>query len=96
MDPLYQFLYSNGPMVQLLVSSNISRYLEFITCAKLTLFSEGEGDSLEATEVPCSRSSIFNDRRLSVIQKRSLMKFIGYCMDLEKNQSDMSGEIKCR
>jgi len=76
-------------MVDLLVQSNICRYLEFKCVTKLLSYEPSKNDQL--IEVPCSRSDIFNSKSISIVQKRMLMKFMSYCMDLEKQGSDLQG-----
>lgn len=75
-------------MVELLVKSNICRYLEFKCISKLLSFVPEEDD---ISEVPCSRGDIFNSKSISIIQKRMLMKFMDFCVQLDKGESDLKG-----
>lgn len=63
--------YSRGPLVELLISSNIARYAEFKTVSRvLTL----RGNELEV--VPCSRADVFATRHVTVVQKRVLVRIL--------------------
>ena len=79
-----RLLYSRGDMVELLISSNISRYTEFKSVTRvLTRL----GGRLE--QVPSSRSDVFNTKQISVVEKRILMKFLTQCMqETEENAVD--------
>ncbi|KAI1287704.1 Rab proteins geranylgeranyltransferase component A [Halotydeus destructor] len=80
-------IYSRGPMVDLLVQSNICRYLEFKCVSKVLSYNTRNQDQFK--QVPCSRSDIFNSKSVSIVQKRMLMKFMTFCMDLEKQASNL-------
>ena len=66
-------------MVDLLVTSNISRYAEFKAVTRILTSIE---DKL--IDVPCSRNDIFNCKDVSVVEKRMLMKFMQFCHEYEK------------
>ncbi|CAH0560562.1 unnamed protein product [Brassicogethes aeneus] len=62
--------YARGDFIELLISSNIARYSEYRSITRvLTWFN----NTLEV--VPCSRSDIFANNKISIIEKRILMKF---------------------
>lgn len=63
--------YARGEMVELLISSNIARYAEFRNVSRVLTYLNG---SLEI--VPCSRSDVFANNKVSVIEKRMLMKLL--------------------
>lgn len=72
-------LHCGGSMVELLVASGASKYLEFKALeALLTWTTHRQG--LQA--VPGSRSDIFQDRSLSLVEKRHLMRFLKLVADL--------------
>jgi len=74
-DLVPRLLFSRGEMVELLISSNISRYTEFKAVTRvLTLLNGG----LE--QVPSSRADVFNTKHISVVEKRILMKFLTWCL----------------
>lgn len=79
LDLAPRLLYSRGSMVELLISSNISRYTEFKSVSRvLTLGSNGQ---LE--HVPSSRADVFATKSVSVVEKRILMKFLTFCLNYE-------------
>lgn len=83
-----RMIYSNGAMTQLLVQSNICRYLSFKECTHFLFACPGE--SIELKEVPCTRSDVFNDRTLSLLQKRKLMKFIDEFEKISSQEGDLN------
>lgn len=68
---LFQLQYSRGDLVELLISSNIARYSEYRSVSRVLIWLNGY---LEI--VPCSRSDVFSNDRVSVIEKRMLMKLL--------------------
>jgi len=75
LDLTPRLLFARGPMVELLISSNISRYTEFKSVTRVLTLLEGK---LE--QVPSSRSDVFNTKHISVVEKRVLMKFLTQCL----------------
>ena len=71
--------YCNGKLVDLLISSNICRYTEFRAVDKVLTVLNGKLDI-----VPGSRADIFNNKSISIIEKRLLMKFMTQSGDYEK------------
>lgn len=70
--------------MELLISSNISRYTEFCSVTRvLTWLNE----QLEL--VPCSRSDVFSNSKVTVIEKRMLMKLLTACLD--GDEKELSG-----
>lgn len=79
-----RLLLARGDMVELLISSNISRYTEFKAVTRVLTRLEGR---LEA--VPSSRSDVFNTKHISVVEKRILMKFLtGVMQETEEEEED--------
>ena len=78
-----RLLYSRGDMVELLISSNISRYTEFKSVTRVLTMLDG---NLE--QVPSSRSDVFNTKKISVVEKRILMKFLTQCLQEEEPTED--------
>lgn len=74
--------YCAGPLVQLLIKSNICRYAEFRSLDHVCMLY-----NKELVSVPCSRSDVFNTKTLTMVEKRLLMKFLTACNDY--------GEDKC-
>ncbi|KAI4462518.1 rab gdp-dissociation inhibitor [Holotrichia oblita] len=73
--------FARGDFVELLISSNIARYSEYRSVSRVLTWLNGE---LEV--VPCSRSDVFSNPKVSVIEKRMLMKLLSACMDSEENE----------
>jgi len=74
-DLVPRLLFARGEMVELLISSNISRYTEFKAVTRVLTMLNG---SLE--QVPSSRADVFNTKHISVVEKRILMKFLTWCL----------------
>jgi len=85
LDLTPRLLFARGPMVELLISSNISRYTEFKSVTRVLTLLEGR---LE--QVPSSRSDVFNTKHISVVEKRVLMKFLTQCLQEEEGEQDTS------
>lgn len=71
-------------MVDLLVSSNISRYLSFKNITRLVCV-----DQWKPIEIPFSRQSVFMSNDISLIEKRLLMRFMQVCVDKEKHADQL-------
>uniref|UniRef100_A0A182K005 Rab proteins geranylgeranyltransferase component A n=1 Tax=Anopheles christyi TaxID=43041 RepID=A0A182K005_9DIPT len=78
-DLVPKLLYARGSMVELLISSNICRYAEFRALDRVATVWEGR-----ITTVPCSRSDVFTNKEVNVIEKRLLMKFLQSCATYEE------------
>lgn len=87
-DLVPRLLYSRGSMVNLLVSSNICRYLSFRSIERILSCLPGTD---ELMDVPCTRQDIFNDSYTSLIEKRVLMRFITLCLELERRPDLIEG-----
>lgn len=59
-----------------MISANLSRYSEFRSVSRVLTWLNGQ---LEV--VPCSRSDVFSNDKVSVIEKRMLMKLLTSCVD---------------
>lgn len=81
----FQLLFARGDLVELLISSNISRYAEFravdriITCI-----------ANDMKVVPCSRADVFTNKNVTVLEKRLLMKALSSCLN-ENNDEEFKG-----
>ena len=78
-----KFPFCTGDVVDWLIQSGVSAYLEFKPVLSGLLWA---GDHFE--EVPCNKSQIFQDQRLTMIEKRLLMRFIEHCMKLFESEFD--------
>ena len=81
-----QLLFSKGVMVDLLISSNISKYAEF-KCLKKVL--TWRNDKLEL--VPCSRADVFATKNVSVVQKRLLVKMLTLFASYPESSEEFKG-----
>uniref|UniRef100_A0ABM0MH96 Rab proteins geranylgeranyltransferase component A 1-like n=1 Tax=Saccoglossus kowalevskii TaxID=10224 RepID=A0ABM0MH96_SACKO len=75
-----KMLFSRGSLVELLISSNISRYAEFKCVTSILTYLN---DRIE--QVPCSRSDVFSSKFVSMLEKRMLMKFIEFSLSYESH-----------
>ncbi|CAG9091465.1 unnamed protein product [Plutella xylostella] len=86
-DMTPKLLFSRGPLVELLISSNIARYAEFRCVTRVLTWLEGR-----LAPVPCSRADVFATEAVSILEKRMLMKMltsiVGY------NEDEMTNEFK--
>ncbi|XP_065842130.1 rab proteins geranylgeranyltransferase component A 2-like [Oscarella lobularis] len=77
-DLFPKVLYCRGSLVELLISSQVSRYLEFRAVSRIVTHMNGM-----LRDVPSSRADVFNSQIVNIIEKRMLMKFLTFCMDFE-------------
>ena len=75
--------------MELLISSNIGRYLEFKCVPKVLCELKGK-----LLPVPCSRSDVFASKGVTVVQKRMLMKFMQAVLSYENHPEEFSGEVQ--
>ena len=81
-----KLLFSRGPLVEALISANISHYAEFKSVARILTYMDGRIE-----EVPCSRADVFSSNVISIVEKRMLMKFLTFCLDFEQQQDQYQG-----
>ncbi|CAG9856686.1 unnamed protein product [Phyllotreta striolata] len=72
--------YARGDFVELLISSNIARYCEYRSVSRILIWFNNRLESL-----PCSRSDVFANTKVSVVEKRMLMKLLTSLNDKEKH-----------
>ncbi|XP_053402003.1 rab proteins geranylgeranyltransferase component A 2-like isoform X2 [Mercenaria mercenaria] len=77
-------LYSVGDMVELLISSDIAKYCEFKTITQIVTMMNGNLD-----KVPCSRADVFSSKKVSMLEKRMLMKFLQFCLQYEDKPEEI-------
>lgn len=85
-DTTAKVLYGSCPMVDLMISSGVSNYLEFKTFEGLYFWLEEEktrGDAAAGKiwKVPCSKGDVFNTTMIGALEKRALMKFHQFVAD---------------
>lgn len=85
-----KIVFAKSDILALLIKSRVSQYLEF---KQLGSFHTYENDSFE--KVPGSKEDIFTDQSLSLLTKRSLMRFMKFVLEWE-NSEDIWGEYASR
>jgi RAB protein geranylgeranyltransferase component A len=78
--------FSRGEAVQLLISSNIGRYLDFKVINNTFMFA---GDELQ--EVPCSKQTLLLNKDISPKDKRLLVKFLQFCSSYDEASAEYQG-----
>ncbi|KAK9321965.1 GDP dissociation inhibitor-domain-containing protein [Lipomyces orientalis] len=73
-------LFTRSDLLNLLIKSRVSRYLEFKPLGSFHTF---EQDSFE--KVPGTKEDIFTSQTLTLLTKRSLMRFMKFVIDWEQN-----------
>ncbi|MPC07945.1 Rab proteins geranylgeranyltransferase component A 1 [Portunus trituberculatus] len=91
LDLAPKLLYSQGPMVELLISSNIARYVEFKCISRVLTWRGGDDGSLLV--VPCSRSDVFTTSAVSLVEKRLLMKFLEFCHQYDRHPEQLEEHL---
>ncbi len=76
-------LYSRGSIIELLISSDVSKYCEFRMVNQILT----RRDDGKIEKVPTSRSEVFKSQ-MSVIEKRLMMQFVQSCMK-DNNFADL-------
>lgn len=66
-----KLLFAKGPMVEILIKSQVSKYVEFLNVNNILIYID---DAIE--RVPCSKSDVFSSKSVNVIDKRLLMKVL--------------------
>lgn len=82
-------VFSRGLAVETIAESGVSRYVEFQTIDSIQHLSS---DSSEPLLVPQSKAEIFSSKSVSMSEKRQLMRFTQFCVDMGHKQqhSDVS------
>lgn len=75
---------STGPLIEALVRTNAGHYLDFRPLDALYQYFGSAG----VQRVPASRSDVFQNRFVSAIEKRRLMRFIHWCIDEQRASSN--------
>lgn len=86
LDLAPKLLFSRGPLVELLISSNIARYAEFKALTRILTMHNGN-----LQQVPCSRADVFSSKNVTVVEKRMLMKFLTFCKEFEQHPEEYRG-----
>ncbi|KAI8048737.1 GDP dissociation inhibitor-domain-containing protein [Syncephalis plumigaleata] len=80
-----KLLASQGKLVDLLVTSDIGKYLDFRLVDAIYLYI----NSLEL--IPCSKEAVFSATTLTLIEKRKLMKFLMFAANYDGNEETLPG-----
>lgn len=78
-DFIPKICYSRSETVQLLISSNIGRYLDFKIINNTFMFTNNE-----LQEVPCSKQTLLLNKNISPKDKRLLVKFLQFCSSYDE------------
>eukprot|EP01034_Spumella_vulgaris_P036336 gene36336-44826_t len=87
LDTTSKIILSSGSFIEALISSGVHRYLEFKSVEGVYFYiNEHNTKALqnELWKVPCSRTDVFNTTKLTVLEKRVLMKFYSFVLDYGK------------
>ncbi|XP_060548081.1 rab proteins geranylgeranyltransferase component A 1 isoform X2 [Pantherophis guttatus] len=90
-DLVSKLLYSRGLLIDLLIKSNVSRYAEFKNVTRILVLRDGRVE-----QVPCSRADIFNNKQLTMVEKRMLMRFLTFCLDFEQRPDEYQAQKDCK
>nr|XP_039265235.1 rab proteins geranylgeranyltransferase component A 2-like [Styela clava] len=89
LDLAPKLMFSRGKLVDLLITSNVSRYLEFRNVTRtLTLLNNGENTLPKLAPVPCSRTDVFTSKFVTMIEKRMLMRVLTMCANYESHPEE--------
>ena len=88
---LLQVILGRGAMVDVLVQSDVARYLEFQAVKRLLSPRQGKMEP-----VPCSRADLFSTKEVSMPEKRKMMKFLTFCAEFEKHPAEYEGDVEER
>ncbi|KAI8375448.1 GDP dissociation inhibitor [Blakeslea trispora] len=84
LDTTPKLLRSNEDLVSILVRSGVGRYLEFKNVEDVYIFNK-TSQTLE--KVPSSKEDVFTNKSVTLVEKRKLMKFLTFAMELD-DQTD--------
>lgn len=76
LDLCHKLVLAKCDLVDAMVTSGVSRYMDFKDVKHVYVFREGK-----FARVPCSKGDVFQSKELSLFQKRALMKFLKNCLD---------------
>ncbi|KAI6648838.1 Rab proteins geranylgeranyltransferase component A 1-like isoform X2 [Oopsacas minuta] len=79
-----KLIYATDPFVDMIVKSSVTKYLEFKAVNKIITVLDGN-----LTLVPASRADVFTSKTVSVLEKRLLMRFVTFVMDLDEHTEEV-------
>ncbi|KAI8828130.1 GDP dissociation inhibitor, partial [Chytriomyces cf. hyalinus JEL632] len=83
-----KLIYSNGSLVQTMIDSNVSNYLEFRAVESVSMLWAGAFDT-----VPCSKEDIFKNESIPLLEKRRLMKLLSKVTEPDEPSDDVARAI---
>ncbi len=91
LDLTPRLLFSRGDMVELLISSNVSRYTEYKSVSRILTVVDGEEGPLLKC-VPSSRSEVFADKSIKNMEKRLLMRYLVQTANLADDSPELADD----
>lgn len=85
LDTTPKLLGTREDLVETLIRSGVGRYLEFKNVDDIFIFGR---NSRALEKVPSSKEDIFTNKSVSLIEKRKLMKFLTFAMELNEEESN--------
>ena len=79
-----KLIYATDPFVDLIVKSTITKYLEFKAVNMIITVLDRN-----LTLVPASRADVFTSKSVSVLEKRLLMRFVTFVIELDKHEEEL-------
>ena len=95
-----KLLFSRSTFVDYLNKSNTSRYVQFkpldrlFMCCKQFLIEKNKKGGSIFRPVPSSRSDVFSNKDINVLEKRILMRFLTFCAEYNAESSRYAIVIK--
>lgn len=83
----FRCIFAKSFTVDVMLASGVSEYFEFKSVDLIVILNEGKW-----TEIPLSKSEIFQSEFLSLIEKRRLVKFIELCLGLYDKLTENAGK----
>ncbi|KAL9554867.1 hypothetical protein MBANPS3_002610 [Mucor bainieri] len=85
LDTTPKLLGTREDLVETLIRSGVGRYLEFKNVDDIFILDKA---SRALEKVPSSKEDVFTNKSVSLIEKRKLMKFLTFAMELNEQQDD--------
>jgi RAB protein geranylgeranyltransferase component A len=88
-------ILSSGKAVDTLVRSGVHEYVEFLSLDEMFVVvnesenKNGSSSKFKIQPVPCSKADVFKTKTLSMLDKRILMKFLRFVMDIHTNEGNV-------
>nr|CAB3248647.1 rab GDP dissociation inhibitor alpha-like [Phallusia mammillata] len=79
-DLIPKFLMANGKLVQLLIYSNVTRYLDFKSVEGCYAYTSGS-----VRKVPSNEKEAFSTSLMNILEKRKVKNFLGFAMNYKED-----------